>query len=65
MLQPGDQILYIDNTCLKNKSLDEIKQMLKGNEEIVKLKIKKDENNTGKNETTITLYLNTISLFNK
>lgn len=47
MLQPGDQILYIDSTCLKNKSLEEISQMLKGNEEIVKLKIKKDEVFTG------------------
>lgn len=43
MLQPGDQILYIDNACLKNRPLDEINQMLRGNDEIVKLKIKKDE----------------------
>ena len=53
MLQPGDQILYIDSTCLKNKSLEEISQMLKGNEEIVKLKIKKDELFTG---TTFFIY---------
>lgn len=47
MLQPGDQILYIDSACLKNKPLEEISQLLGGNEEIVKLKIKKDEIFTG------------------
>lgn len=54
MLQPGDQILFIDSSCLKNKPLEEINQMLRGNEEIVKLKIKKDELFNGKKTTTTT-----------
>lgn len=62
MLQPGDQILYIDSTCLKNKSLEEISQMLKGNEEIVKLKIKKDELFTG---TTFFLLLGKTFLLSR
>lgn len=47
MIQTGDHMLYIDSTCLKNKSLEEISQLLRGSEEIVKLKIKKDELFTG------------------
>ena len=50
MLQPGDQILFIDNTSLRNKSMNEINQLLSVNEEIVKLKIKKDESYTGRNK---------------
>ena len=48
MLQPGDQILFIDNNSLRNKSINEINQLLNVNEEIIKLKIKKDESYTGK-----------------
>jgi RNA-binding protein YhbY len=48
MLQPGDQILFIDNTSLRNRSINEINQLLNVNEEIIKLKIKKDESYTGK-----------------
>jgi hypothetical protein len=48
MLQPGDQILFIDNNSLRNKSISEINQLLNVNEEIIKLKIKKDESYTGK-----------------
>lgn len=49
MLQSGDQILFIDNFSLKNKSLSDVNQMLKTNDEIVKLKIKKDESCLGLN----------------
>ena len=43
MLQPGDRILFVDNTSLRGRSLNEIYQLLRTNDEIVKLKIKKDE----------------------
>lgn len=48
MLQQGDQILFIDNYSLRNKSLTEVNQLLKSTDEIVKLKIKKDESFSGK-----------------
>lgn len=48
MLQPGDQILFIDNISLRNKPLTEVSQLLRTSEEIVKLKIKKDESYTGR-----------------
>jgi hypothetical protein len=47
MLQRGDMILFIDNISLKNKSINEINQLFKACDEIVKLKIKKDEIYTG------------------
>jgi hypothetical protein len=47
MLLPGDRILYIDNICLKNRSIDQINQILKTSDEIVKLKIKKSEESLG------------------
>jgi C-terminal processing protease CtpA/Prc len=43
MLQIGDQILYVNNNSLKNRPLNEVYQLLCLNEEVVKLKIKKDE----------------------
>jgi hypothetical protein len=43
MLQQGDQILFIDNISLRGKTINEINQLLHTNEEVVKLKIKKDE----------------------
>lgn len=49
MLQPGDRILFVDNTSLRNKSLNEINHLLKTAEEVVKLKIKKDESYTEDN----------------
>ena len=47
MLQRGDMILFIDNISLRNKTINEIDQLLKSSDEIVKLKIKKDELYTG------------------
>ena len=43
MVQSGDRILFIENTSLRNKPLNEINQILKNCEEVVKLKIRKDE----------------------
>jgi C-terminal processing protease CtpA/Prc len=43
MLQVGDQILYVNNASLKNRPLAEVNQLLRANEEVVKLKLKKDE----------------------
>jgi C-terminal processing protease CtpA/Prc len=50
MLQAGDRILFVDNISLRNKTVNEINQLLRANEEVVKLKIKKDEVYTGKRE---------------
>jgi hypothetical protein len=47
MLQAGDRILFVDNISLRNKTVNEINQLLRANEEVVKLKIKKDEVYTG------------------
>ena len=43
MLQRGDTILFIDNICLRNKTLSEISQLLRSTDEILKLKIRKEE----------------------
>lgn len=43
MLQRGDTILFIDNINLRNKSINEIIQLLKSPDEILKLKIRKEE----------------------
>jgi hypothetical protein len=48
MLQVGDQILYVNNVSLKNRPLNEVNQLLRANEEVVKLKVKKDELYAGK-----------------
>jgi len=39
---------FVDNISLRNKTVNEINQLLRANEEVVKLKIKKDELYTGK-----------------
>jgi hypothetical protein len=49
MLQTGDRILFIDNTSLRNKTINEINHLLKTADEVVKLKIKKDESYTDDN----------------
>lgn len=43
MLQPGDRLMFIDHISLRGKSINEINQLLKNTDEVVKLKIKKDE----------------------
>ncbi|KAI9546075.1 Glutamate receptor-interacting protein 2 [Dissostichus eleginoides] len=46
-LEPGDKLLAIDNIRLENCSKDEAEQILQQCEELVKLKIRKDEDNSG------------------
>ena len=43
MIQPGDRLLSIDNQSLRGKSLNEIINLLKICDDIVRLKIKKDD----------------------
>lgn len=46
-LEPGDKLLAIDNVRLENCSREEAEQILQQCEELVKLKIRKDEDNSG------------------
>lgn len=48
MLQAGDRLMFIDSYSLKGKSISDVNQLLKNTDEVVKLKIKKDDVNTGK-----------------
>jgi C-terminal processing protease CtpA/Prc len=48
MLEAGDRLMYIDNHSLRGKAISDIEQMLKNCDELVKLKIKKDDVYTGK-----------------
>ena len=43
MLQRGDTILFIDNFSLRYKNLNEVNQLLKSPDEVIKLKIRKEE----------------------
>ena len=52
MLQPGDRLMFIDHISLRGKPISEVIQLLKNTDEIVKLKIKKDEIYTGKRRLT-------------
>lgn len=47
-LEPGDKLLAIDNVRLENCSREDAEQILQQCEELVKLKIRKDEDNSGK-----------------
>ncbi len=64
-IQPGDRLVAIDNVRMDNCSLEDAAQVLQNSEDIVKLKIKKDETFAG---TYITEYLyrirNCIIYFN-
>ncbi len=46
-LEPGDKLLAIDNIRLENCSMEDAVQILQQSEELVKLKIRKDEDNSG------------------
>lgn len=48
-LEPGDKLLAIDNIRLENCSKEDAEQFLQQCEELVKLKIRKDEDNSGNN----------------
>jgi len=47
-IQPGDQLLAIDNVRLDNCTLEDSARVLQDTHDIVKLTIKKDENFAGK-----------------
>ncbi|XP_043934542.1 glutamate receptor-interacting protein 2 isoform X2 [Protopterus annectens] len=51
-LEPGDKLLAIDNIRLDNCSMEDAVQILQQCEELVKLKIRKDEDNSDEQETT-------------
>uniref|UniRef100_A0A674MPI4 Glutamate receptor interacting protein 2 n=1 Tax=Takifugu rubripes TaxID=31033 RepID=A0A674MPI4_TAKRU len=51
-LEPGDKLLAIDNIRLENCSREEAEQILQQCEELVKLKIRKDEDNSDEQETS-------------
>uniref|UniRef100_A0A7M4FHR0 Glutamate receptor interacting protein 2 n=1 Tax=Crocodylus porosus TaxID=8502 RepID=A0A7M4FHR0_CROPO len=51
-LEPGDKLLAIDNIRLDNCSMEDAVQILKQCEDLVKLKIRKDEDNSDEQETT-------------
>lgn len=51
-LEPGDKLLAIDNIRLDNCSMEDAVQILRQCEELVKLKIRKDEDNSDEQETT-------------
>uniref|UniRef100_A0A8C7YZJ0 Glutamate receptor interacting protein 2b n=1 Tax=Oryzias sinensis TaxID=183150 RepID=A0A8C7YZJ0_9TELE len=51
-LEPGDKLLAIDNIRLENCSKEDAEQILQQCEELVKLKIRKDEDNSDEQETS-------------
>lgn len=57
-LEPGDKLLAIDNIRLENCSRDDAEQILQQCEELVKLKIRKDEDNSGVCAHTHTIQMN-------
>uniref|UniRef100_A0A3B5RCD9 Glutamate receptor interacting protein 2 n=1 Tax=Xiphophorus maculatus TaxID=8083 RepID=A0A3B5RCD9_XIPMA len=51
-LEPGDKLLAIDNIRLENCSKEDAEHILQQCEELVKLKIRKDEDNSDEQETS-------------
>uniref|UniRef100_A0A6I8RNB0 Glutamate receptor-interacting protein 2 n=1 Tax=Xenopus tropicalis TaxID=8364 RepID=A0A6I8RNB0_XENTR len=51
-LEPGDKLLAIDNIRLDNCSMEDAVQILRQCEDLVKLKIRKDEDNSDEQETS-------------
>uniref|UniRef100_A0A673YC13 Glutamate receptor interacting protein 2 n=1 Tax=Salmo trutta TaxID=8032 RepID=A0A673YC13_SALTR len=51
-LEPGDKLLAIDNIRLENCSMEDACQILEQAEDLVKLKIRKDEDNSDEQETS-------------
>ncbi|XP_054990330.1 glutamate receptor-interacting protein 2 isoform X4 [Sorex araneus] len=51
-LEPGDKLLAIDNVRLDNCPMEDAVQILRQCEDLVKLKIRKDEDNSDEQETT-------------
>uniref|UniRef100_A0AAV2M4L6 PDZ domain-containing protein n=1 Tax=Knipowitschia caucasica TaxID=637954 RepID=A0AAV2M4L6_KNICA len=54
-LEPGDKLMAIDNIRLDNCSREDAEQILLQCEELVKLKIRKDEDNSDEQETSGTI----------
>uniref|UniRef100_A0AAZ3QLH0 PDZ domain-containing protein n=1 Tax=Oncorhynchus tshawytscha TaxID=74940 RepID=A0AAZ3QLH0_ONCTS len=51
-LEPGDKLLAIDNVRLESCSMEDACQILEQAEDLVKLKIRKDEDNSDEQETS-------------
>ncbi|XP_046731086.1 glutamate receptor-interacting protein 2 isoform X6 [Silurus meridionalis] len=51
-LEPGDKLLAIDNIRLESCSMEDAMQILQQSEDLVKLKIRKDEDNSDEQETS-------------
>ncbi|XP_063072189.1 glutamate receptor-interacting protein 2 isoform X2 [Engraulis encrasicolus] len=51
-LEPGDKLLAIDNIRLESCSMEDAMQILMQSEDLVKLKIRKDEDNSDEQETS-------------
>ncbi|KAK1799714.1 hypothetical protein P4O66_006255 [Electrophorus voltai] len=51
-LEPGDKLLAIDNIRLEDCSMEDAMQILRQSEDLVKLKIRKDEDNSDEQETS-------------
>ncbi|XP_051550367.1 glutamate receptor-interacting protein 2-like isoform X1 [Myxocyprinus asiaticus] len=51
-LEPGDKLLAIDNIRLENCSMEDAVQILEQSEDLVKLKIRKDEDNSDEQEAS-------------
>ncbi|XP_049719439.1 glutamate receptor-interacting protein 2 isoform X3 [Elephas maximus indicus] len=51
-LEPGDKLLAIDNIRLDNCPMEDAVQILRQCEDLVKLKVRKDEDNSDEQETT-------------
>lgn len=54
-LELGDKLLAIDNIRLDNCSMEDAVQILQHCEDLVKLKIRKDEDNSGISNVPITI----------
>src|SRR4029434_3575848 len=53
-LEPGDKLLAIDNIRLESCSMEDAMQILQQSEDLVKLTIRKDEENSGTHTHTNT-----------
>ncbi|TRY93792.1 hypothetical protein DNTS_012171 [Danionella cerebrum] len=51
-LEPGDKLLAIDNLRLENCSMEDAMQILEQSQELVKLKIRKDDDNSDEQESS-------------
>lgn len=52
-LEPGDRLLAIDNVRLENCTMEDAMHVLQQAEDMVKLRIQKDEDNAGRMNTVM------------